>query len=135
MSNPDVASLLRNALLSRGCTPEQVGGFDGHSTIELELKNLPNINVEQVDEEVWFWSSVSECNSATLRHCAADLLQLVMTGCGYARGGQMQLAQAQDCLELRVSLSPPTLMCEESFADALDAFLESVQVVQGIIRQ
>lgn len=135
MSGVDIADLLRRALQSRGCSKEQVGNFDGHSTIELELQNLPNLNVEQVDEDVWFWSSVDECNSVQLEHCAADLVQWLMLGCAYARNGQMQLAQVDDRLELRVMLRSQALESEESFADALDSFLESVQALQGILCQ
>lgn len=131
----DIADLLRHALLSRGCSDQQVGNFDGHSTIELELDNLPNINVEQVGDDVWFWSSVGECNSAMLHYCAADLLQMLMSGCAYARSGQLQLAEVDDRLELRVMLGVQALAGEENLADALDAFLESVQALQGIIRQ
>ena len=135
MSGVDIADLLRRALQCRGCSKEQVGNFDGHSTIELELQNLPNLNVEQVDKDVWFWSSVEECNSAQLRHCAADLLQWLMPVCPYARTGQLQLAQVNDRLELRVMLSSETLDSEESLAEALDLFLESLQALQGILCQ
>jgi hypothetical protein len=135
MSNLDIADLLRRALLARGCTKEQVGNFDGHSTIELELDNLPNLNVERVDDDVWLWSPVDECNEAMLRHCAADLLQLLMRGFSHARTGQLQLADVQGRLELRVMLGSEALTGEEPFADALDAFLDSVQTLQGIVRQ
>jgi hypothetical protein len=65
MQDIDIADLLRRALLNKGCSSEQVGRFDGHSNIELELTNLPSLNVEQVEGDVWFWSSVEE-SSPTL---------------------------------------------------------------------
>ncbi len=135
MPGLDIADLLRRALQSRGCSQEQVGSFDGHSTIELELSDLPNLNVEQVDDDVWFWSSVAECNSAQLRYCAADLLQWLMPVWPYARTGQMQLAHIDDRLELRVMLGSQALESDESLADALDSFLEQLHTLLGILAQ
>jgi hypothetical protein len=135
MQHIDIADLLRGALLSRGCSREQVGDFDGHSPIELELNDLPNLNVEHIDEDIWLWSAVSQSSTSMLHHCAPDLLQLLLQHCDFARGGQMQIAEANNWLELRVMLSAQAVSSVEALADALDGFLENAQRLQGIVCQ
>jgi hypothetical protein len=135
MQHIDIADLLRGALLSRGCSLEQVGSFDGHSPIELELNDLPNLNIEQIDEDIWLWSAVSESGTSMLHHCAPDLLQLLLQRYDFARSGQMQIAEANNWLELRVMLSTQAVSSIDALADALDGFLENVQRLQGIVSQ
>lgn len=135
MQHLDIADLVRRSLLGRGCSAEQVGSFDGHSNIELQLTNLPSLNIEQLDQDVWLWSALEDCTPNLLNYCGADLLQFLMKGWYFARSGQMQLVDADGRLELRAMLNETALSSEDGMGDALDAFLEAMEAVQGIIRR
>lgn len=132
MDHIDIADLLRRALRTRGCSDQQVGTFDRHSNIELQLHNLPSLNIEQVQDRLWFWSSLDPHSRLSVENNAMPLLALLMNGAAYAQSGQMQLVEAGR-LELRSLISPSALQDEHEFGMALEEFLTAVEAVSGIL--
>jgi hypothetical protein len=135
MKHVDIAQLLREALLYSGCTDRQLGSFDSHSTIEMQMKDLPNINVGHVEGEVWVWASVMEAGTQHLRHCAADLMQILLQGCPWSRSGQLHLCEVEGQLELRLMSNEQALCDAQHFAQALDHFVAVLEELCGIFRQ
>ena len=74
----DIAQLVRAALEESGCDPALLGDLDSHSTIALDLHDLPSIHVSAQDGEVWLWSRLAEHNEAVLAQRAAELLRELM---------------------------------------------------------
>lgn len=135
MQHIDIASLLRDALVLSGCTDEQIGSFDGHSTIELELSDLPAINIGIVEEGVWFWSGVIESSDMLLDHCASDLLRFLMKGFVFARTEQLQLVDSNGILEVRVLLAESAIATPETLAEALDSYLNALTSLNELLRR
>lgn len=131
----DIASLLRDALVLSGCTDEQIGSFDGHSTIELELSDLPAINIGIVDDGVWFWSGVIESSDRLLDHCASDLLRFLMKGFVFARTEQLQLVDSNGILEVRALLAESAIASPETLAEALDSYLNALTSLNELLRR
>ncbi|MGE8059031.1 Invasion protein B family [Pseudomonas sp. NPDC089547] len=135
MQHIDIALLLREALALSGCSDKQMGNFDGHGTIELELANLPAINLGVVDNGLWFWSGLLESSNMLLAHRSEDLLRFLMRGCAFARTGQMQLVEANGMLEVRVLLAASSYASAESLADTVDAYLGALATLCDLVRQ
>ncbi|ROM93865.1 Invasion protein B family [Pseudomonas brassicacearum] len=135
MQNIDIASLLREALTLSGCSDKQIGTFDGHSTIELELTSLPAINIGVVDNDLWFWSGLIETGDMLLAHRSEDLLRFLMRGCAFARTEQMQLVETNGMLEVRVMLADSACADAASLADTVDAYLTALTSLCDLVRQ
>lgn len=135
MNYIDIASLLREALALSGCTDEQMGSFDGHSTIELELSDMPAIKLGFIDDGVWFWSALVECSDMLLMHRSTELLRFLMQGFAFARTEQMQLLEVEGMLEVRVLLADSALMSADSLADAVEGYLGALTTLCEIVNQ
>ncbi|HEF4758006.1 TPA: Invasion protein B family [Pseudomonas putida] len=134
MKPMDIADLLREALRHSGCMDSQIGHLDSHSTIEMQMKDLPNINVGHVDGDVWVWAAVMEIGPAQLGRSAAALLQILLQGCPWSRSGQLHLCDVEGQLELRLMCNERALDEVENFAQALDHFVAVVEELYGILR-
>lgn len=130
-----IASLLREALIISGCTDLQIGNFDGHSTIELELKGLPALNISVLDNGLWFWSSLIKVGDMLLTHRSEALLRFLMQGCAFARTEQMQLVTTNDLLTVRVLLADSAIVDANALANALDTYLVALAELCALIRQ
>lgn len=135
MKPVDIADLLREALLHSGCTDSQLGHFDSHSTIELQMKDLPNINVGSVDGDVWIWAVAREFGPQHLSHCAPALLQILLQGCPWSRSGQVHLCEVEGQLELRLFSNERALEDAANFAQALDHFVAVLEELDTILCQ
>ena len=130
----DIADLLREALRHSGCKDSQIGHFDSHSTIEMQMKELPDINVGNVDGDVWVWTAVMQIEPAQLDRNAAALLQFLLRGCPWSRSGQLHLCEVEGQLELRLMCNEEALGDASHFAQALDHFVVVVEELYGIMR-
>ena len=130
----DLADLLREALRHSGCVDSQIGHFDSHSTIEMQMKDLPSINVGHVDGEVWVWASITHMMPAYLGRSAAALLQILLQGCPWSRSGQLHLCEVEGQLELRLMCNDHALSDASQFAQAIDHFVAVVEELCGILR-
>ncbi|MCK3838856.1 MULTISPECIES: InvB/SpaK family type III secretion system chaperone [Pseudomonas] len=135
MHTLDIASLLRDALALSGCTPEQVGSFDGHSTIELELTDLPAINIGVVDGGLWFWSDLVESGPVLLAHRSEDLLRFLMRGCKFALTEQMQLVETNGMLEVRVRLAEFAYASAQALSETIEAYLVELTTLFDLARR
>lgn len=134
MSQIDIAVLLRSALELSGCTNEQIGSFDSHSTIELDMAGLPSINIGLIDDDLWFWSAVTESGSMLFAHHSENLLRFLLQGFRFARTEQLQLADVDNMLEVRVLLNRQATESPQALADALEAYLESLTLLCEVVR-
>ncbi|MGH8385616.1 MAG: Invasion protein B family [Pseudomonas sp.] len=130
----DIADLLREALRHSGCVDSQIGHFDSHSTIEMQMKDLPAISVGQVDGQVWVWAAVMDIGPAQMGRSASALLQILLQGCPWSRSGQLHLCEVEGQLELRLMCNENALGDASSFAQALDRFVAVLEELCGILR-
>lgn len=135
MLTMDIADLLRQALRHSGCLDSQIGHFDSHSTIEMQMKDLPNINIGIVDGDAWVWAAVMEIGRLQLGRYAPELLQILLQGCPWSRSGQLHLCEVEGLLELRLLCNERALGDARDFAQALDHFVAVVEELCGILRQ
>ncbi|WP_223532536.1 MULTISPECIES: Invasion protein B family [unclassified Pseudomonas] len=135
MMSMDIADLLREALRHSGCKDSQIGHFDSHSTIEMQMKNLPDINVAMVDGDVWVWTTVAEASPGAMNHCAFDLMRFLFEGNAFSRTGQLHLCVVQERLELRLMANSHALGDAEHFAQALDAFVQATETLCELLRR
>ncbi|WP_339531456.1 Invasion protein B family [Pseudomonas mucidolens] len=126
--------LVKAALLHSGCNAQQIGSFDSHSTIEMQMRNSPNINIGKIDDDVWVWSSVAETGPSLYRHSSYVLLQFIFKACAYARSGQIQLADIGGRLELRLMAGPQALSSAENFSAALNDFVRRIETLRNLIQ-
>lgn len=129
-----IAELVREALTLSGCTDEQIGQFDGHSTIELEFIDLPSLNISLLDTGVWFWSSLTQFTSAARSHHAEALLAFLMRGFEPARTEQLQLTEIDGALELRVLLGDDASASAEGMSMAIEAYVERLHLLKDTLR-
>ncbi|MBD1552383.1 Invasion protein B family [Pseudomonas typographi] len=131
----DIAQLVRDALKASGCNDQQIGSFDGHSTIELEFNGIPSVHIAGLETGVWFWARIAELTPAILQSSAEHLLGFIMHGFGPARTEQLQVADIDGWLELRVLLSDASTGDAESMAQAIEAFVHSIDELQELLRR
>ncbi|AXE31998.1 type III secretion system chaperone SpaK [Chromobacterium phragmitis] len=123
----DIAQLVRSALQESGCDPSLLGALDNHSTIALDLHDLPSIHVAAQDDDVWLWARLTEHGDAAAAQRAPELLAALLQDCGYARGGKLQLALNEGALELRALVRPALLEDGRAFSEALQGFFDSLE--------
>ncbi|AOZ52593.1 hypothetical protein [Chromobacterium vaccinii] len=126
MQSIDIAQLLNAALQGSGYAPERLAMLDGGCTIALELCDLPSMHITEQEGEVWLWSRLGSLNDAALDRFGGSLLKSLLAGCGFARSGQLQLAQSEGELELRAQLHPDCLEDGPHFAAALNGFFDAL---------
>lgn len=131
----DIADLLREALRHSGCMDSQIGHFDSHSTIEMQMKNLPDVSVALVEGDVWIWAAVAQATPGVMNHCAFELMQFLLEGNAFSRTGQLHLCEVQGQLELRLMANDHALGDAERFAQALDAFVQSIETLCELLRR
>lgn len=131
----DIADLLREALRHSGCMDSQIGHFDSHSTIEMQMKNLPDVSVAVVEGDVWIWAAVAQATPGVMNHCAFELMQFLLEGNAFSRTGQLHLCEVQGQLELRLMANVHALGDAERFAQALDAFVQSIETLCELLRR
>lgn len=131
----DIADLLRDALRHSGCVDSQIGHFDSHSTIEMQMKNLPDINVAVVEGDVWVWAVIAPASPNVMNHCAFELMQFLLEGNAFSRTGQLHLCEVQGQLELRLMANDHALGDVVHFAQALDAFVLSIDTLCELLRR
>ncbi|MEH6353705.1 Invasion protein B family [Pseudomonas sp. 3JA] len=131
----DIADLLRQALRYSGCVDSQIGHFDSHSTIEMQMRSLPDISVAVVEGDVWVWAAVAESTPQTFNYCAFDLMQFLLEGSVFSRTGQLHLCEVDGRLELRLMANALALSDAEHFAQALDSFVQAMETLLEILRR
>lgn len=131
MQTLDIAQLVRAALDESGCDPTLIGELDNHSTISLDLNELPSIQISVTDDDVWLWSVLCDFNGAVIEQRGGRMLTALMDGCSFARGGQLQLAAQDDSLLLKVLVHPDYLTNGRAFAEVLNGFFERLEDFSG----
>ncbi|KVT72950.1 SPI-1 type III secretion system chaperone SpaK [Burkholderia ubonensis] len=131
----DIVQLVRAALEESGCDPTLVGALDSHSTILLDLRDLPSIHISAQDEDVWLWSLIAEHGDAVVAQCGGTLLHALMDGCAFARGGQLQLVVQDGSLALKGLVHPDYLGDGRRFSEALNGFFNSLERFRGALHR
>lgn len=134
MRHAEIARLLNEALLYSTCAGRPPMHFDNHSTLDLQMADLPSINVADVEGDVVVWSRVVEIRPELLRHSAVDLLQILLQGCPWSRSGQLHLCEVERQLELRLLANEQALSNARHFAQALDHFMAVQEELCTILR-
>ncbi|MGN8273849.1 Invasion protein B family [Pseudomonas sp. SMV71] len=135
MISTNLAGLLRQALCHSGCVDNQIGHFDSHSTIEMQMKNLPDINVAMVNGDVWIWAAVADATPQVFNYSAFELMQFLLEGNAFSRTGQLHLCEVEGLLELRLMANNFALSDAGHFAQALDAFVLAIETLLEILRR
>ncbi|OXJ22558.1 type III secretion system chaperone SpaK [Burkholderia sp. HI2714] len=133
MYSLEIAQLARTALEVSGCDPTLIGALDNHSTIVLDLHDLPSIYISVQDEDVWLWSLIGEHGDAMIAQRGGALLQALMDNCAFARGGQLQLVVQDGSLALKGLVHPNYLGDGLRFSEALNGFFASLQHFSGLL--
>ncbi|MGL4605758.1 MAG: SPI-1 type III secretion system chaperone SpaK [Iodobacter sp.] len=128
MFSADLATLVRDALKEIGSEEVLQGDSGSDSTIMLDLHHLPSIYISKLDGQVWLYSQLVEHNDNVFDRCSTRLLNALMQGCSFVRGGQLQLAVNEGYLELRGLLSSDYSEDGQRFSVALDGYLEQLQL-------
>ncbi|WP_175743430.1 SPI-1 type III secretion system chaperone SpaK [Burkholderia ambifaria] len=131
----DIVQLVRAALEESGCDPTLVGALDRHSAVVLDLHDLPSIYISAQDEDVWLWSLIGEYGDTVVAQRGGTLLQALMDGCAFARGGQLQLAVQDGSLALKGLVHPDYLSDGRRFSAALNGFFDSLERFNGALRR
>nr|WP_282561939.1 SPI-1 type III secretion system chaperone SpaK [Providencia sp. PROV188] len=135
MNTLDIAQLVRSALESHGCDPSLISDIDNHSTIVLDLFDLPSIYISVVDEDVWLWASLCDYSDSVLDQRASGLLRALMAGCSFMRTGQLQLTNQDNALVLQGLVHQDNLLDSAKFAESLNEFFNQLEhFCQSLLR-
>lgn len=125
--NIDIAAVLRQSLLLSGVSEKLLEDFDGHSTISLDFEDDISICIDVIDEDVWIWNCVADESANLVSQRGALLLEKLMQGCAFARGGQLMLSTQDGEVVLKGMIHPEFLQIPERFIEALNEFYTSVK--------
>ncbi|MHC8315271.1 InvB/SpaK family type III secretion system chaperone [Pseudomonas sp. LB3P31] len=134
MRHAEIARLLNEALLYCTCAGRSPMHFDHHSTLDLQMADLPSINVADVQGDVVVWSRVMDVRPELLRHSAVELLQILLQGFPWSRSGQLHLREVEGQLELRLLTNEQALSTARHFGQALDHFMAVQEELCTILR-
>jgi len=130
----DIAELLRSALRESGCDEEQMGSFDGNSTIEIECKNGNSIYINENEGDIWLWTRLHEENNYLVMQKAPALLELLMTSFPWSGNDQLQLVNDQGSLVLKCHVKSHYLTSGLLFAEVLEQFMASQNAFMDALR-
>lgn len=123
----DIAQLVCAALEESGCEQSHIDKLDSHSTIALDLHDLPSIHVSlQDDNDVWLWSLLGEHSEVLLDQRGSELLKALLQGCHFTRSGQLQLTVQDGELVLKALVHPNYLKDGHGFSEALNGFFDEL---------
>lgn len=125
--NIDIAAVLRQSLLHSGVNEKLLEDFDSHSTISLEFEDDISICIDVIDEDVWIWNCVADESTNLVSQRGALLLEKLMHGCAFTRGGQLMLSTQDGEIVLKGMIHPEFLQSPERFIEALNEFYASVK--------
>lgn len=123
----DIAQLVCAALKESGCEKSYIDQLDSHSTIALQLHDLPSIHISVQDEnDVWLWSLLGEQSEVLLDQRGSELLRALLQGCHFARSGQLQLGVQDGELVLKALVHQNHLQDGHGFSEALNGFFDEL---------
>lgn len=135
MHKNNLGELVKGALLFSGCEPGLIKDMDNHSTVQIQLENMPSMYVGLIDDKTVIWSDLCEFHESIITYHSDNLLREIMIGFVYSESGQLCIRESNGQLQLCVYLSDVYLESAESMAEAINAFFESQSRVTEIVRQ
>ncbi|MEB0140393.1 MULTISPECIES: hypothetical protein [unclassified Undibacterium] len=130
----DIATLVKDALLSGGCAADMIGDLDSHSTIALDFNWSPTIYVGRRDDDIWLWSRLCEYHENSVDLHAASLLKEMMKKLSWVRNDHLCFNEDQGYLELRGLVALSALEDGEKFREALEGFLERADTFRALLK-
>jgi hypothetical protein len=125
----DVAEVLRHSLDKMGYTGSKFE-FDAHSTIEIELENIPSLFISVINERVWLWSRLTWMGSNTLTTWGGELLLELQEALPSVVTGQPILGHGEDGYELKALIDEYCFQQETGLEALLEAFFLLCQRLQ-----
>lgn len=132
MHTIDIAQLVCAALEESGCEQSMIGKLDSHSTIVLDLQDLPSIHISVLDDEdIWLWAHLGGHSETLLNQRGTELLRALLQGSHFARSGQLQLAVQDGEFILKALVHPNYLQDGRVFSEALNGFFDELDLFCG----
>lgn len=134
MYSVDIAQLV--CVAPEGCGYEQshTDKLDSHSTIAIDLHDLPSNHVSVPDDnDVWLWSRPGGNSKVLLVQRGSELLKTLLQGCPFTRSGQLRLAVQDSKLFLKALVHPNYLKDGREFSEALNGFFDEQDRFCGLL--
>lgn len=125
----NIAEILRRSLENMGYAGEHFE-FDAHSTIEIELENLPSLFISVIDERVWLWSRLTWMSIDTLTTWGGELLLELQEALPSVVTGQPVLGHAEEGYELKALIDESCFQQETGLEELLESFFLLCQCLQ-----
>ncbi|WP_160313576.1 hypothetical protein [Burkholderia contaminans] len=128
----DISSVLRTTLVNLGVSPEKVGKFDLHSSLEMHFHNMDPIIISVNGGRVWVWSAIKSLSHYNIEYHAPKLLLSLQGVLPWVVTGQAVLGKG-DCYEIKALADEEAIASPQKFSELLDGFYNVAADVYRII--
>lgn len=135
MIKNNLGELVKNALLHSGCEAGLIKDLDNHTTVQIQLKNMPSMFVGTVDDRTVIWSDLCDFHESIITYHSENLLREIMGGFICSENGQLGIRESNGQLQLCAYMADAYLRRPNAMAEAINAFFESQSRVIEIVRQ
>lgn len=124
--------LVRQALISIGCSQNKLRGLDSYSTIVVEMKDTPDLMISVVNDRLWIWSALSSICEECMEDAASKVLVLLTEGMDGVETGQLILAKADQGYELK-GLVDVEWARQEGLETVIESFYERLTLLCNLL--
>lgn len=122
----DLAALVTDAIKIMGKSDlfSQGHQLNNHSTITLELEDLPDIHIAMINDLPMIWATLGHIEPNVIRQLSESLLKTISNHFSFYPGQPAYFLNDEDVLELRATFSLTALEDATQFAEAIDKFFQ-----------
>jgi hypothetical protein len=124
--------LVKQGLISIGCSQDKLHGLDSHSTIAIEIKNIPDLMISIVNDRLWIWSALSSICEENMEDAASKVLVLLTEGMDGVETGQLILAKTDQGYELK-GLVDVEWARQEGLETVIESFYERLTLLCNLL--
>lgn len=127
--NYDVATLVRNTLSMLGCDQQRVSDFDNHSTITLSFFRTPDINILEIDGNIWLHSIFDFRDFDEITSRSDEIIKIMMTPYEWSLSRSIGLTAANEQIEQLAVINPEYLNGRNNLCEALQDFYQHLKEI------
>ncbi|MDR9865960.1 invasion protein B family protein [Pseudomonas baetica] len=127
--------LVIEMLTKMGLPSETVRNLDAHSTIAIQIHDMPDVMLSLINNRLWLWSLLPGLTESRLLDEAAAVLSFITTPVEGVEGGQLTLGMGEQGYELKAMVDLDQLQKEDwlqivfvGFANQLAAICHSLRL-------
>lgn len=121
-SHRSLDEMVREMTTQLGLPSSQMAALDAHSTIAIQIHDLPDVMLSALDDRLWIWSLLPQFNEDWLQDHAAAVLPILTTAIEGVEGGQPTLGIGEHGYEWKAMVNLDQLRRDSGLLTVFQGF-------------